>query len=93
MGSELGRLFPAVFAATKRIRSETGIGANPVSIAYAIERLSKRIFSHLNQCQILLIGQVRRLNSFPRIYTTKARDIEPETVQLEDVYLYNIDDL
>lgn len=167
---ELQHLFPAAFAASKLIRRETQIGKHPVSLAYAVVQLAKRIFTHLNQCCVLLIGagelmdlitsylngqQIHHLiianrtlekaSSLARPFgglgiriadipaylsqadivitatasqlpiigkgmlerTLKARkrrpmlmvdlavprDIEPEAAHLEDIYLYNIDDL
>jgi glutamyl-tRNA reductase len=56
VGSELGRLFPRVFAIAKRVRTDTAIGENPVSVAYTAVALAGHIFSHLSQCQALLVG-------------------------------------
>lgn len=55
-GPELQHLFPAIFAGAKTIRQETGIGANPISLAYAAAQTAKRIFTYLSQCRVLLIG-------------------------------------
>ncbi len=56
VGSELGRLFPRVFAIAKRVRTDTAIGENPVSVAYAAVDLARHIFSDLNKCNALLVG-------------------------------------
>lgn len=56
VGSRLQHLFPAVFAASKQVRTQTAIGDNPVSIAYAVVQLAQRIFSNLADCKILLVG-------------------------------------
>lgn len=56
VGNRLGHLFPAVFAASKQVRTQTAIGNNPVSMAYAVVQLARRIFSDLTQCKILLVG-------------------------------------
>ena len=56
VGNRLRHLFPAVFSAVKRVRTETAVGANAVSIAYATVQLAKRIFSDLAKCKILLVG-------------------------------------
>lgn len=56
VGNHLKYLFPAVFEASKHIRTETHIGANPVSIAYAITKLAKNFFDPLSNCSVLLIG-------------------------------------
>lgn len=49
-------LFQQVFGVAKRVRSETAIGQNPVSVAYAAVRLARRIFSDLADSTALLIG-------------------------------------
>ncbi len=56
VGQQLARLFQTVFAVTKQIRTQTGIGANPISVAYMSVQLAKRIFANLNNCTALLIG-------------------------------------
>lgn len=56
VGPELGRLFQHSFSAAKQIRTETGIGTNPVSVAFASVKLAKRIFSDLGKTSVLLIG-------------------------------------
>ena len=56
VGPELGRLFQHSFSAAKQIRTETGIGTNPVSVAFASVKLAKRIFSDLSDTNALLIG-------------------------------------
>lgn len=53
---EFERLFQHTFAVAKRVRSETDIGANAVSVAYASVQLAKHIFSSLNKSRVLLIG-------------------------------------
>ncbi len=56
VGSELGRLFPRIFSIAKRVRTDTAIGENPVSVAYAAVDLAGHIFSDLSQCHALLVG-------------------------------------
>ena len=56
IGPKLGRLLPTVFAVTKQVRSDTAIGSNPVSLAYAALCLAKRIFTHTHSCHVLCIG-------------------------------------
>ena len=56
VGSELGRLFPRVFSIAKRVRTDTAIGENPVSVAYAAVDLAGHIFADLGQCNALLVG-------------------------------------
>lgn len=52
----LDRLFQQTFAVAKRARTDTHIGAHPVSIAFAAVRLAQRVFSALDQATVLLIG-------------------------------------
>ncbi|MFT6389950.1 MAG: glutamyl-tRNA reductase [Cellvibrionaceae bacterium] len=170
LGSELHSIFQKVFSVAKRVRTETAIGRNPVSVAYAAVHLAQRIFSDLKQDTALLIGagetidlvarhlkeqgiaslifanrtleraqllasefsaQAILLSDIPE-YLNKAdivisstasqlpilgkgavesalkqrrhkpmfmvdiavpRDIEPEVAELDDVYLYTVDDL
>ena len=56
VGSELGRLFPRVFAVAKRVRTDTAIGENPVSVAYAAVDLAGHIFTDLSRSNALLVG-------------------------------------
>src|SRR5690606_29062223 len=54
IGSELHGTFQQVFNIAKRVRSETAIGENPVSVAYAAVTLAQQIFSNLKQDTALL---------------------------------------
>jgi glutamyl-tRNA reductase len=56
VGAELGRLFPRVFSIAKRVRTDTAIGENPVSVAYAAVDLAGHIFADLSQSNALLVG-------------------------------------
>ncbi len=56
VGRQLTHLFPAVFSVSKEVRTSTAIGAHPVSMAYAVVHLAKRIFTDLSQCRVLLVG-------------------------------------
>ena len=55
-GILLDKVFHRTFHVAKRIRSETRIGYNPVSISSMAVELSKRIFLDLTQKKILVIG-------------------------------------
>ena len=50
------RLFQKTFAVAKEVRTETDIGANAVSVAFAAVTLAKQIFGKLEQVRVLLIG-------------------------------------
>lgn len=56
IGAALHAAFQQVFGVAKRVRSETAIGENPVSVAYAAVTLAQQIFSDLKQDTALLIG-------------------------------------
>ncbi len=56
IGSELHTAFQQVFSIAKRVRTETAIGENPVSVAYAAVSLAQQIFSNLKEDTALLIG-------------------------------------
>ena len=56
VAAELNQAFQQAFAAAKRVRSETAIGQNPVSVAYASVSLAEQIFANLNNAHALLVG-------------------------------------
>lgn len=169
-GKILNRLFQQTFSVAKQVRTDTAIGASPVSVAFAAVSLAKQIFDKLSEQTVLLIGAgdtielaarhlheqgVRRIivanRTLERAQTLAApyradaitlaemserlgeadivisstasqlpilgkgaveqalrqrkhrpmfmvdiavpRDIEPQVAELEDVYLYTVDDL
>jgi glutamyl-tRNA reductase len=55
-GPALNKLFQAAFSAAKRVRSETRIGANAVSLASATVSLARRVFADLSDHSALMIG-------------------------------------
>jgi len=52
----LRSVFEYVFSASKRVRNLSGIGCNPVSVAYAAVQLISQQFKSLNALNVLLIG-------------------------------------
>lgn len=56
VSSGLHHIFQTAFAVAKRVRTETAIGKNPVSVAYAAVSLAKQIFSDLTTKTALLVG-------------------------------------
>jgi len=61
VGAALGRLFQGAFSIAKEVRTDTAIGENPVSVAYAAVTLAERIFSNLSSLSVLLIGAGRTI--------------------------------
>ncbi|GAB2191269.1 glutamyl-tRNA reductase [Sessilibacter sp. MAH2] len=56
VGPVLHDVFQQVFSIAKRVRTETAIGQNPVSVAFAAVSLAQQIFSDLKKDTALLIG-------------------------------------
>ena len=56
VSNELARIFQRVFSIAKKVRTDTAIGENPVSVAYAAVDLAGHIFSDLSKCNALLVG-------------------------------------
>ena len=56
LGPILGRLFQATFSTAKTVRTDTAIGENPVSVAFAAVSLAKQIFTDMSHSQALLVG-------------------------------------
>ena len=56
LGHQLDRLFQQTFAVAKRARTDTRIGANPVSMASTAVRLAQNAFARLSESTVLLVG-------------------------------------
>jgi len=56
IGTLLNRLFQHAFTVAKQVRTDTRIGASPVSVAFAAVSLAKQIFGSLSRRTALLIG-------------------------------------
>lgn len=54
--SQLRPIFEYVFSASKRVRTHSGIGTNPISIAYAAVQLIKQRFPQYHNLNVFLIG-------------------------------------
>lgn len=54
--SELNPVFQRAFSVAKRIRSETGIAENAVSMSFAAVELGRQIFADLAGREVLLVG-------------------------------------
>jgi len=55
-GRMLNGVYQHVFSVAKQVRTDTAIGSNPVSIAYAAVSLAKQLFSNFEKHTALLIG-------------------------------------
>ncbi|MAZ45358.1 MAG: glutamyl-tRNA reductase [Gammaproteobacteria bacterium] len=56
LGPELNLLSQITINWAKKVRSETGIGENPVSVAYAAVVMAQQIFSSVKNKMVLLVG-------------------------------------
>ena len=56
LGSALNALRNRTLAAAKRARTETGIGANAVSVSHVAVELARKIFGDLRDKNVLLVG-------------------------------------
>ena len=56
MSLVMDRLFQRTFGVAKQVRTETDIGANAVSVAFASVNLAKHIFASLEKVKVLLVG-------------------------------------
>ena len=56
LGNQLDRLFQHAFVTAKRARTDTRIGANPVSVASAAVRLAQETFARPADATVLLVG-------------------------------------
>jgi len=55
-GKRLSRLFQHTFSVAKKVRTDTEIGANPVSVASAAVSLAQQFFSSFSKHTALLVG-------------------------------------
>ncbi len=55
-GKILNRLYEKALRTAKRVRTETGISKNAISVSYVAVELAKRIFGNLAHIKVLLVG-------------------------------------
>lgn len=72
VGGNLGRAFQEAFSIAKQVRTDTAIGENPVSVAYAAVTLAEQIFSDLPSLNALLIGAGRTIELVARHLSDKG---------------------
>lgn len=70
--AQLGRAFQDAFSIAKEVRTDTAIGENPVSVAYAAVTLAEQIFSNLGSLHALLIGAGHTIELVARHLTDKG---------------------
>lgn len=70
--AQLGRAFQDAFSIAKEVRTDTAIGENPVSVAYAAVTLAEQIFSNLGSLNALLIGAGHTIELVARHLTDKG---------------------
>ncbi|MBR7890010.1 glutamyl-tRNA reductase [Marinomonas sp. A79] len=103
IGPELESLFQRTFSVAKRVRTDTAIGENPVSIAFAAVSLAQRIFADIRKNTALLIGAGQTIelvarhlkeNGIKRIIVanrtltraeTLANELNAEAIMLGDI--------
>ena len=66
IGTVLEAVLSRAFNVAKRIRSETEIGQNAVSVSYAAVELAREIFGSLNKKRVLIIGAGKMSESAAR---------------------------
>ena len=66
VGSVLDTVVTRAFTVAKRIRTETEIGQNAVSVPYAAVELAKQIFGSLNKKRVLVVGAGKMSESTAR---------------------------
>lgn len=66
LGGHLETLFQNTFSVAKQVRTETAIGENPVSVAYAAVSLAQHIFADMSRTKALLIGAGKTIDLVAR---------------------------
>ena len=72
IGPSLDRAFQVAFSIAKQVRTDTAIGENPVSVAYAAVLLAEQIFSDLKSLSIMLIGAGRTIELVARHFSDRG---------------------
>ena len=71
LGKDLGALFQHTFSVAKKVRTETEIGASPVSVASAAVSLAQQFFAGFRQRTALLVGAGATIELVARHLTAK----------------------
>lgn len=54
--SAMGQIFDQAFHAAKKVRTETAVGSQAVSMGFAVVQLSRQVFSHLPDTTAMLVA-------------------------------------
>src|SRR5690606_24912215 len=71
-GPRLSKLFQQIFAVTKKVRTDTIIGENSLSVAYISMLLAKKHFNELNNLRVLLVGAGDTIQTVARHFTEQG---------------------
>ncbi|HKL49827.1 MAG TPA: glutamyl-tRNA reductase [Wenzhouxiangellaceae bacterium] len=71
LGTILDRLFQHSFQTSKLVRSETGIGHNPVTLPFAALKLAHQIFGDVNRLSVLMIGAGEMIEDCARHFSSQ----------------------
>ena len=90
----LDTLLTRAFSVAKRVRSETDIGANAVSVSYAAVELAREIFGSLTEKKVMIVGagkmselaarHLRRSGATHMFVTNRTHERGVEMAQLFD---------
>lgn len=76
VGPKLTQAFSQAFLTAKRVRTETELGKNAVTVAYAAVQLAQKVFGDLKDLRCLLIGQGEMGNLAAAHFKQKQAHIE-----------------
>ena len=71
LGKDLGALFQHTFSVAKKVRTETEIGASPVSVASAAVSLAQQFFAGFSKHTALLVGAGTTIELVAKHLTSK----------------------
>ncbi|MDT8438669.1 MAG: glutamyl-tRNA reductase [Wenzhouxiangellaceae bacterium] len=72
LGTILDRLFQHAFQTSKLVRSDTGIGHNPVTLPFAALKLAHQIFGDISSLNALMIGAGEMIEDCARHFSGQA---------------------
>ncbi|MDT8449771.1 MAG: glutamyl-tRNA reductase [Wenzhouxiangellaceae bacterium] len=72
LGTVLDRLFQHSFQTSKMVRTETGIGHNPVTLPFAALKLAHQIFGEIGRLSALMIGAGEMIEDCARYFASQG---------------------